>query len=654
MEPLINKELTVAVRPSRLSLAQVEELFSLYPDLPYQVIAINSYGDTHKEISLLAEKIPADFFTRELDQALLEGKADIAVHSAKDLPVPLAAGLEIIALMKSLDPADALVSRDGLRLAGLPRGARVGTSSRTRQEQLTAARPDLEIVEIRGTIDERLGLVDRKEIDALVVAACALKRLGLQERICEILPFVTHPLQGSIAVVARSGRPELKNLFREHDMLKGCGKVYLVGGGPGDPDLMTVKAQKVLEGADVIYYDDLVSEEMVNSYAARRVYVGKRKGNHTFPQNEISEMIYREAAAGACVARLKGGDPFIFGRGGEELRYLAERLIDVDIIPGISAAQCAAASARIPLTLRGVSASVSFLSAHPAEGITPGRQALEDGTIVFYMGATRIEEIKAQLAAYGKRNETPVALVHSAGLPEETVTVKPLADLKDGDATSPVIVIAGDVVNTALPRSRILFTGLDPVNCPVKGQIVHYPLIAVQPLPFKADLAGYDAIIFTSKMSVRFFCENCRPGAKIKVVAIGPVTKRELERRGWRVDHIPEIPDSDDVAALVDRLGFRKILYPCSDISKNKLHTMPNVEALAVYKTVARIQPPVELAGYSGVMLTSPSTAKAFFEMYKNIPDHLTFYVYGKHTAQEIIERGYGERVQTVQMPPGR
>jgi uroporphyrinogen-III synthase len=138
------------------------------------------------------------------------------------------------------------------------------------------------------------------------------------------------------------------------------------------------------------------------------------------------------------------------------------------------------------------------------------------------------------------------------------------------------------------------------------------------------------------------------------VVAIGPVTKRELERRGWRVDHIPEIPDSDDVAALVDRLGFRKILYPCSDISKNKLHTMPNVEALAVYKTVARIQPPVELAGYSGVMLTSPSTAKAFFEMYKNIPDHLTFYVYGKHTAQEIIERGYGERVQTVQMPPGR
>ncbi|HRZ86566.1 MAG TPA: uroporphyrinogen-III C-methyltransferase [bacterium] len=557
MNTPVHKELTVAARPSRLSLAQVKELFALYPGLAYRLVPVDSFGDTRKDIPLIDGNAPSDIFTRELDQALLEGKADIAVHSAKDLPVPLRAGLEIIALTASPDPSDALVSRDGVRFADLPHGARVGTSSPSRRDQLKAARPGLTIVPVRGTIDERLGLVDRGEIDALIVAACALKRLGLGQRIAEILPFASHPLQGSIAVVARSGRPDLRELFREHDILKGYGKVYLVGGGPGDPELITVKAARVLERADVIYYDDLIGEEAVNAYPARKVYVGKRKGDHAFPQDEICEMIYRDAAAGACVARLKGGDPFIFGRGGEELRYLAERLVDVEVIPGISAAQCAAASARIPLTLRGVSGSVSFLSAHPSEEITPGRQVLEDGTIVFYMGATRIEEIKAQLAAYGKRPGTPVALVESAGLPAEMVTVKPLAELKEGDAKSPVIVIAGDVVNTALPRNRILFTGLDPVNCPVKGQIVNYPLIAVQPLPFAADLAGYDAVIFTSKMSARYFCDRCPPRAETKTVAIGPVTKRELERRGWRVDHMPDTPDSDDVAALVERLGFK-------------------------------------------------------------------------------------------------
>ena len=245
----------VVSRQSPLALLQVQEVFSLFPEIRYKLIKLDSWGDKNKQISLL-DNPPADIFTRELDEAILNGTADIAIHSAKDLPYPLPAGVELIALFDAFDQSDSLVSRKNLTLCNLPTGARIGTSSPTRKKELLALRPDVEVVSIRGTIEERIAQVDSGYIDALIVATCALKRLGLEQRIAEALPFETHPLQGNLAITAKVGRDDLKALFAEKDIRRNYGKVTLVGFGPGNPDLLTLGGDKALEKADIIFHDD--------------------------------------------------------------------------------------------------------------------------------------------------------------------------------------------------------------------------------------------------------------------------------------------------------------------------------------------------------------------------------------------------------------
>jgi len=158
-------------------------------------------------------------FTRELDLALLKGEADVAIHSAKDLPEHLNGGLEVIALYEAFDKTDSLVSTCNMTLAELPVGSRVGTSSPLRRKELLALRPDLQVVGIRGCIEDRVGQVRRGDIDAAIVATCALKRLGMEQEIAEILPFETHPMQGWLAVTARKGRDALKTIFSKGSIL---------------------------------------------------------------------------------------------------------------------------------------------------------------------------------------------------------------------------------------------------------------------------------------------------------------------------------------------------------------------------------------------------------------------------------------------------
>ncbi|MBQ4041995.1 MAG: hydroxymethylbilane synthase, partial [Prevotella sp.] len=264
----MGKKIRIISRQSRLALLQVEELVKEAGITDYELIKTTSYGDRHKEVSLMDEGLAQDFFTRELDEALLEGRADIAVHSAKDLPNPLPDGIELLALTEGKDPSDSLVARDGLTLATLPAGSKVGTSSAQRKEELLKVRPDLVVVPIRGTIEERIAQVDDGSVDALIVATCALDRLGLSHRATERLPFKTHPLQGKLAVTGRH-----------------YGKVWLVGYGPGDPELITVKGQRLLKEADVVFYDDL-SFVPVPVPVKKYIYVGKRSGRHSHSQEE--------------------------------------------------------------------------------------------------------------------------------------------------------------------------------------------------------------------------------------------------------------------------------------------------------------------------------------------------------------------------------
>lgn len=639
-------KLKVVARNSNLSLKQVEEVFNeLNKKLEYEIIPLLSYGDKHKEISLM-DNIPEDFFTKELDEALLNDEADIAIHSAKDLPFPLPNGLDLIALTKGKTQLDALVSRNNLSLMQLPPNARIGLSSELRKKNILSKRKDLEIVSIRGTIEERLKLIEDGYVDAIIVATCALERLGLSDRITEILPFETHPLQGKLAIVAKSNSPELRKLFFDIDERKFYGKVYLVGAGPGEVDLLTIKAKECLHYADVILYDDLINPEILEfaSKNSTKIYVGKRNGKHSIEQEEINKMLYKFALEGKNVARLKGGDPLVFGRAQEEINYLLERFVSVEIINGISAAFSSAATLGISLTNREYGSRIIFESGH-----IKGKEHKDSvSSYIFYMGASSKKEIYEKLKKELSDN-TLCAIVQNTSLPEERYVITNLKNLPVVDLQSPVIIIAGDVLKHSIKQNRILYTGINPFETlsKIPGVIVYYPLIKrekITPLP-EIDFKNYEVIIFTSQFAVDVFTDYYGVHLDKKVYAIGERTKEKLIERGYKSIILPMKYDSYALYDLLMANEYGKpILYPCSNKTSNSLLSMENITPLIVYRTVETKQKLLDLTLFDGIYFASVSTVNAFMKMYREIPSHFIIYVGGIKTYGTLVSFGLENR----------
>ncbi len=237
------------------------------------------------------------------------------------------------------------------------------------------------------------------------------------------------------------------------------GSVAIVGAGPGDPDLMTFKALRRLQEADVVLYDKLVGPEIVD-YARRdaeRIYVGKSKANHAKTQDEINALMAEHALAGRRVVRLKGGDPFIFGRGGEEMDYLQARGIAVEVVPGVTAAAGCAAAAGIPLTLRGTALAVTFLTGHAKDGepeldwasLAAGKQ-----TLAVYMGVSTAGTVAQRLIEHGLSAATPVAVIENGTRPEQKVVTARLEELagrlQEAGIAGPALIIIGEVARRAL------------------------------------------------------------------------------------------------------------------------------------------------------------------------------------------------------------
>ena len=477
----MNKKIRVIARGSRLSRLQVEEVFKNFPELAYEIKYLESYGDKNQQISLLNGEAPADIFTRELDDAIRQGDADIAIHSAKDLPYPLPEDIEVIALFPAFDTTDSLVSRDHKKLAELPAGSIIGTSSPLRKKSLNELRPDLTIKGIRGCIEERVQQVKDVKYDAAIVATCALKRLGMEDEIAEVLPFPTHPLQGFLAITAKKGS-NLKQAFASKSILDKQGTVSLVGFGPGDPDLLTIKAAKAIDAADIIFYDDLIDDSYLADKKAEKIYVGKRAGYHHKEQAEINRLLLEAAREGKNVVRLKGGDPMIFAHGSEEIEYPESNLIKVNVIPGITTASALAASQKISLTHRDFSSSVALISGHTPQPVTPDAE-----TLVYYMGAKQLQVIATQLIdKEGWAFNTPVLLTYNVSRPDEQTFETTLWNLRNGEMQNlptPLIALIGNVAglkhHQASDIKPTLYTGTLPAIEKRKADYTYTPLIEI-------------------------------------------------------------------------------------------------------------------------------------------------------------------------------
>jgi uroporphyrin-III C-methyltransferase len=236
---------------------------------------------------------------------------------------------------------------------------------------------------------------------------------------------------------------------------QGKGRVYLVGAGPGDPELLTLRAVRLLEKADVIVYDNLVSNGALDfaSPTAQRIYAGKRRDEHTMRQEQINALLIQLAREGKQVVRLKGGDPFIFGRGGEEMQELAAHGVDFEVIPGVTAACGVASYSGIPLTHRDHAQSCLFVTGHLKDGSADldwEALARERQTVVIYMGLNALPSICSQLIAHGAPSNRPIAIVQHGTLATQRVLTGTLADLPGKVAgsgfTSPSLIIVGDVV----------------------------------------------------------------------------------------------------------------------------------------------------------------------------------------------------------------
>ncbi len=475
-------------------------------------------------------------------------------------------------------------------------------------------------------------------------------------------------------------------------------KVYLVGAGPGDPGLLTLKAKNLLETADVVVYDYLAYPELLDhAPVAEKIYVGKTAGCHTLSQEEINQLLIKKAKEGKMVVRLKGGDPFIFGRGGEEAQVLIKENISFEIVPGVSSAIAVPAYAGIPLTHRAYASSVAFITGHedPTKvdsAINWEKLATGVDTLVFLMGVGRLPQIVEQLLRYGCSPEKPVAIVRWGTLPEQQTIVGKLANItklaeKEG-IKPPAIIVIGEVVKLRetlnwwekkpLFGKKILITrtlgqaGEMARQLQALGARCHiFPTIEIVPptdyaLLDKAivHLNEYDWCLFTSVNGVKYFRKrleqldkDVRALGSVKIGVIGEKTALALQDWGIKPDLMPQEFRAEALAEALKNQGIngKKVLLARAEKARDILpETLKSagaeVDIIPVYRTVLPKANKDKLKeildkGLDIVVFTSSSTVKHLAEMVSPEPlgallQGVTIACIGPITAQTAKELG--------------
>ncbi len=380
------------------------------------------------------------------------------------------------------------------------------------------------------------------------------------------------------------------------------GTVYLVGAGPGDAGLITVRGQAVLRRADVVVYDRLVGDELLAlcREGAEKIYVGKEAARHAMTQDEINALLVAHAQRGKTVCRLKGGDPFVFGRGGEEALHCRAHGVPFEIVPGVSSSVAAPAYAGIPITQRDVASSFAVVTGHTKDDDAPPAELPVADTLVFLMGVRALPTIVARLRARGADADTPVALVRWGTTTKQQVVTGTLETIEEEVARAklkpPALIVVGQVVRlreqlrwfdneqsrplwgrtVVVTRAREQASGLVEALQNLGARVIQCPTIRVASLEdYTAlesalrDLHSFDWVVFSSSNGVescwakmRALGLDARSFSDARLAAIGPATAEALQRRGLVADFVPESSISEDVAAgLLERgAGGQRVL----------------------------------------------------------------------------------------------
>jgi uroporphyrinogen III methyltransferase / synthase len=463
--------------------------------------------------------------------------------------------------------------------------------------------------------------------------------------------------------------------------------VYLVGAGPGDPGLMTRRSLELIASADAILYDRLIPPGALEGARpdADLRYVGKEPGAPAMAQEEINALLVQLGRGGKQVVRLKGGDPFVFGRGGEEAEALAAAGVPFAVVPGVTAGVAAPAFAGIPVTHRDAASAVAFVTGHedPAkEGTALDWEALArfPGTLVFYMGVRRLPEIAERLQAAGRDPSQAAAVVARGTLPGQRAVTGPLAEIAErvgeADLRAPAITVVGPVAGlretlawlerrplhgqvVAITRARAQASGLAGRLRDLGAEVLETPAIRIEPRSVELPDPGlYDFICFTSPNGVSLFfaalASDARALAGVAVAAIGPGTAAELERHGIRADLVPERFVAEGLLeALPDVRGKRMLVARAAearDVLPDGLRERgASVEVVPLYDTVAEPlsadqRRAIERAGY--VTFTSSSTVRFFLSGGGAVADGTRVVSIGPVTSATLREHGIEPHVE--------
>ena len=690
----MKKTVRIGTRKSLLALVQTEivknALLRAFPETEIEIVKIDTKGDQLLDRSLAAFG-GKGVFTVELEAELLSGAIDIAVHSAKDMPMRFPEGLGIGAVLARADARDTFVSLDGTKLAKLAPGSVVGTSSLRRELQIKAINSQVQVKMLRGNVQTRLRRLKEGRYDGIILAAAGIERLeyekeeGFYYEYLEPETFLPAAGQGILAVESRTDDAEMANMLAAiHDAEAACqlaaeraflttiggscnapaaaycrredgrfvmdamfvkdgvhlrrahleadaaqemsgqvdetgrgigtvdaaqrvaarlgrdiarevnkGIVYLVCAGPGDEDLITRKALQVLREADVVVYDSLASSSLLNEVRddAELIFAGKRSSHHFKKQYETNQLLIDLAKEGKNVVRLKGGDPYIFGRGGEEGQELRAAGVDFVVVPGVSSSYSVPAYCGIPVTHRDYASSFHVITGHEgshrngATVLDYGTLAREEGTLIFLMGLKNLPNIVQSLIENGKDPETPAGVLQEGTTARQKMAVGTLSTIVDvvkrEGIKTPAITVVGDVVRLAeelswyggrpLSGKRVLVTGsrsmverLSPLLKEEGAEAISFSLIRTEPMETPAfaqameEIDSYTWIVLTSANGVECFFERLKMMRKdirdfqgVHFAVIGDGTKKALESHGIYSELIPTAYSSKDMAAAM-------------------------------------------------------------------------------------------------------